>query len=99
MIKFSILFLILLFILLFVLLSVFVLLNYILTVNEKKNIYEKFEIKKYKEVMLNNNNEKLFKISLNNIPILEEDCFSKCDKANCIKLDQLKKKSREMFKM
>jgi len=41
--------------------------------------------------MINNNNEKLFKISLNNIPILEEDCFSKCDKANCIKLDQLKK--------
>jgi hypothetical protein len=52
---------------------------------------EHFNIKEYKKLMLNNNNEKLYRISLNDIPILEEDCFQKCDRENCIKLDQLKK--------
>ena len=50
-------------------------------------------INEYKTIMLENDTEKLFKLSLNEetMPILEEDCFQKCDKANCIKLDQQKK--------
>jgi len=59
---------------------------------------EHFNIKNYKSLMLNNNNENLFKISLENIPILEEDCFEKCDSQNCIKLDQQRKNLEKCIK-
>jgi len=55
--------------------------------NEKQqgNIYN---LKQYKQLMLDNNKEKLFKKTLNNIEILKDECFEKCDQSNCIKLDQ-----------
>lgn len=52
---------------------------------QQGNIYN---LKQYKQLMLDNNKEKLFKKTLNNIKILKDECFEKCDQSNCIKLDQ-----------
>ena len=57
---------------------------------------EKFQnnisINSYKNIMLNNNEEKIFDISLSeDIGIETENCYDKCDKQNCIKLDERKK--------
>jgi len=49
---------------------------------------EHFNLIEYQNIMLENNNKKLYKIGFNdNIKIYEEDCFDKCDMKNCIKLD------------
>lgn len=58
-------------------------------------IYKKkefFEINNYKQIMKNNNKEKLYKIKLNeNIKLETEDCFEKCGKSECIKMNSMKK--------
>jgi hypothetical protein len=47
-----------------------------------------FNISDYKNKMFNNNGQKLYKISLSDdVKIYEEDCFEKCDRQNCIKLN------------
>ena len=59
--------------------------------NNKINVINA-NIKKYKEIMFNNNEKKLYKIGLNeNIDIREEDCFDKCDHSNCLKMMNQKK--------
>jgi len=64
-----------------------------------KNTTLNFDIKQYKQTILNNNKKKLYKIGLNdNINILEEDCFEKCDQSNCIKLNNQKKILKECLK-
>ena len=64
-----------------------------------KNTTLNIDIKKYKQIMLNNDKKKLYKIGLNNnINILEEDCFEKCDQSNCIKLNNQKKLLKECLK-
>ena len=63
-----------------------------------QELKEKFEINKYKKLMLNNDGKKLYKISLKDIPILEEDCFDKCDKENCIKFYEQKKNLEKCLK-
>jgi hypothetical protein len=51
-------------------------------------IKEYFNLIEYQDIMVANNEKKLFKIGFNdNIKIYEEDCFDKCDLANCIKLN------------
>jgi len=55
-----------------------------------------FNISSYKNIIKNNNEKKIYKISLSeNIKLDTEDCFEKCDRKNCIKLnnriDSLKK--------
>jgi hypothetical protein len=59
----------------------------------KKNIsIEKFDISEYKQIMLNNDKKKLYKISLNkNIILNKEDCFQKCNATDCIKMDNMQK--------
>jgi hypothetical protein len=52
--------------------------------SQKGNIYN---LSQYKNLMLNNNKQKLFKKTLNNIKILKNDCYSQCDLGNCQKLD------------
>jgi hypothetical protein len=47
-----------------------------------------FSTNKYKYTMLNNNKEKLYKISLDkNIEILRDECYEKCDRKQCLILD------------
>ena len=42
--------------------------------------------------MFNNDKRKLYKVGLSdNINILEEDCFDKCDQSNCVKMLNQKK--------
>ena len=49
-------------------------------------------IKEYKDIMFNNDKRKLYKVGLSdNINILEEDCFDKCDQSNCVKMLNQKK--------
>jgi len=49
---------------------------------------EDFNLIEYQNIMVANNEKKLYKIEFNdNIKIYEEDCFDKCDLANCIKLN------------
>jgi hypothetical protein len=65
-----------------IIILLFWIINYII----KK--YEYFDINNYKKIMVNNNNKKLYKISLDkNIQIYRDDCFYKCNKEDCIKLD------------
>lgn len=57
--------------------------------NQKK---EYFEINKYKEIMENNNKEKLYKIKLNsNIKLETEDCYEKCGASECTKMNSMTK--------
>jgi hypothetical protein len=61
---------------------------YVFNIYLKK--YEKFEtdIDEYDKIMLNNNKKKLYKISLDkNIKIYRDECFDKCSREDCIKLD------------
>ena len=47
-----------------------------------------FSINKYKYTMLNNDKEKLYKISLNkNIEILRDECYDRCNREQCLILD------------
>ena len=64
-----------------------------LTLSIQNNTYrEYFDIAKYKEIMKNNDKKKLYKIMLNkNISLNTEDCFEKCDRTQCIKMDQKQK--------
>jgi hypothetical protein len=67
--------------------------------NINKNNPLNVDIQEYKKTMINNDKKKLYKIGLNdNINILEEDCFSKCDKSNCIKFYEKKKILNECLK-
>lgn len=51
-------------------------------------IKEYFNLYEYQNIMVANNEKKLYKIGFNNnIKIYEEDCFDKCDLENCIKLN------------
>ena len=76
------------YIILFIFLLITVSFLYFYTLHNKY-FFEKFmNSKEYKLLMLNNNKEKLYKISLdNNIPIEREDCYDKCNKNDCIKMD------------
>jgi hypothetical protein len=76
-------------IIILIILIIFYLINKIFYINLNK---EYFDIDEYKKKMLENNNKKLYKLSLNsNIKILSEDCDDKCNKADCIKLKQRSK--------
>lgn len=74
---------------------VFILLFILLCFIRYQNKYlyiEKFDIDNYKEIMKNNNKEKLYKIMLNkNISINMEDCFQKCNRTDCIQMDNMKR--------
>jgi hypothetical protein len=56
--------------------------------NSKLNTYS---LDSYKNLMLKNNKEKLYKISLKDTKIRKDDCFETCDKKDCIKLDDKKR--------
>lgn len=61
-------------------------------INNLKSNYEYFDLTQYQTKMLNNNKEKLFKIGFDkNIEIRRNDCFYKCNKTDCIKLDEMGK--------
>lgn len=52
---------------------------------------ELFEMDKYKEILLNNPNKKIYNLMLNkDITIYEEDCEKKCSKEDCVKLYDFK---------
>jgi hypothetical protein len=56
------------------------------------NNIETVSLKEYSKIMVNNNNNKLYKISLsNNMPIYTDDCFLKCSHEDCIKFENRKK--------
>jgi hypothetical protein len=60
--------------------------------NNNNNDTINININKYKNIMFNNDKKNLYKIGLNdNIKILKDDCFDKCDKSNCIKMFDKKK--------
>ena len=59
--------------------------------NEEKQQGNIYNLTQYKQLMLNNDKKKLFKKTLKGVDILTDDCFSKCDAQNCIKLDQKNK--------
>lgn len=84
-----------LFIIIFIITITFVfIINYILSKYNKNSLYEKYvsyTLDDYKDLMLKNNKEKLYKISLKNTKIRRENCFETCDKKNCIKLDDKKR--------
>ena len=65
--------------------------------NEEKKQGNIYNITQYKQLMFNNDKKKLFKKTLKDIEILTEDCFSKCDAQNCIKLDQKNKLIKKCF--
>ena len=59
----------------------------------KNNIYTFDE---YQKLMLKNfkstdGNRNFYKIGLNKLELLKEDCFEKCDSRECIKMDELQK--------
>jgi hypothetical protein len=60
---------------------------------KKSNIYsfddyQKFMLKNFKSV---DGNRNFYKIGLNKLELLKEDCFEKCDSRECIKMDELQK--------
>jgi hypothetical protein len=76
-----------LFILLF-----FIIIILIILYNKKYENFYSFDTKTYRNIMLNNNKENLYKIGLaENIKIYRDDCFDKCDSKSCIQLDEKKK--------
>lgn len=66
---------------------------------EKDNLKMKnnnYTFDEYKELMLKNfkstnGNRNFYKIGLNKIELLKEDCFEKCDSRECIKMNELQK--------
>ena len=50
--------------------------------------YKKFMLKNFKST---NGNRNFYKIGLNKIELLKEDCFEKCDSRECIKMNELQK--------
>jgi len=49
---------------------------------------ENFDTEEYKKLMLNNNKKNLYKIKLDkNIKMLRDDCYEKCNKQDCLLLD------------
>ena len=49
---------------------------------------EHFDTEEYKKLMLNNDKKNLYKIKLDKkIELLREDCYERCDKEQCILLD------------
>jgi hypothetical protein len=68
---------------LFLIILIFYTLNNLIFKNK-----EYFNLVEYQNIMVANDEKKLYKIAFNdNIKIYEEDCFDKCDLANCIKLN------------
>jgi hypothetical protein len=64
-----------------------------------KNNKEYFDIPTYKNIMLNNNKKKLYKIGLDkDINIDDEDCYKKCDYENCTKLHDMRKELKKCVK-
>ena len=75
-------------------LLVLILILLLLIIFLKNSYLEHFKnvsIDEYHKIMLNNNNNsKLYNIGLNNnLPINREDCYEKCDKANCLKMFEM----------
>ena len=53
---------------------------------------EYFDINTYKEIIKNNDKKNIYKIGLNkDISIYKTDCYDKCSKTDCIKLDNMTK--------
>ena len=78
-------------------LCLFFIIIIIIIIYKRNKNYENFntnivDINTYSNIMLNNDKKKLYKIGLDdNINIYEEQCFEKCDKTSCIKLENQKK--------
>jgi len=66
--------------------------------NEEKQKGNIYNLKQYKQLMLDNDKKKMFKKTLKGVNILVDDCFSKCNAQDCIKLDQKKKLIEDCFK-
>jgi hypothetical protein len=60
-------------------------------VTKEEMISNTYTLDSYKNLMLKNNKEKLYKISLKDTKIRKDNCFETCDKKNCIKLDDKKR--------
>jgi len=61
-----------------------------------KNKKEYFNIPTYKNIMLDNNKKKLFKIGLDkDISIDTEDCYEKCDYENCTKMNDMRRELKK----
>lgn len=59
----------------------------ILIKNKNIEYYKNISIDEYHKIMRDNNNLKIYKIGLNdNLTINREDCFEKCDNAECTKM-------------
>ena len=93
-----------LYIILIIILLIIILFLYENNIEKYENLNENStiintDIKKYKNIMFNNNKKNLYKIGLNeNIKIFEEDCFEKCDKTSCIKMLNQKKLLNDCLK-
>jgi hypothetical protein len=82
----NIMFINIFFIIIFILIFI-----YIYYEKKNENFYS-FDTQNYKNIMLNNDKKKLYKIGIaKDIKIYREDCFDKCDSKSCIKLDQQQK--------
>ena len=66
--------------------------------NEEKQKGNIYNLKQYKQLMLDNDKKKMFKKTLKGVDILVDDCFSKCNAQDCIKLDQKKRLIEDCFK-
>jgi hypothetical protein len=84
-------------IILVIILIIFILLLCKNKIENFKNIDIQFD--EYKNIMFKNDGKKLYKVELNdNINILEEDCYDKCDHTDCVKLYNKKKILKECLK-
>jgi hypothetical protein len=77
---------------LFIILIIVLLFFYIINIFIEKDIYknkEFFDINEYKKLMLNNDKKNLYKVSLDKkIKIYKDECFDRCDKENCMILNE-----------
>ena len=78
----------------------FIFFLFFLYIKITSNVFiELFSIKKYNDIMLNNDKKKLYKILISEeIPLETEDCNDKCDQSNCIKMKILKNNLEKCLK-
>ena len=64
----------------------------LIIINYNIEKFENISINQYKDIIINNDEKKIFKIGLSkDIKLETENCYENCDEQNCIKLDEKKK--------
>ena len=77
---------------LFIIIILFIILFILICV--RKRIDEKFtqmSLKDYQNLMLNNNEKRIYKLHIKESEVRDEQCFQKCNEQDCIKMESMKK--------